>query len=180
MATAVHIPVHEYLATTYRPDCDYVNGEVQERHLGSRPHSYLQTILAEWFNQRYDQFGCIAGTELRVRVAPDRVRVPDVCVVTRDAPNDEDAAIETPPLVCIEVLSPEDRLPRLQERVDDFVRMGVSNVWVLDPVSHRVWSASGASLLSITQDLLAVHGLDLSLDLPSVFTLLEKRLRHLR
>lgn len=180
MATAVHIPVSEYLATSYRPDCDYVDGEVHERHLGSRPHSYLQTCLAEWFNQRFDQFGCIAGTELRVRIALDRVRVPDVCVVTEDAPNDEDAALETPPLACIEVLSPDDRLPRIQERIDDFVRMGVTNVWVFDPASHQVWVADDASLRPFTGSMLPIRGLNLSLDLPGVFAVLEKRLRHLR
>jgi hypothetical protein len=33
MATNTVIPVSEYLSTTYRPDCDYVDGEVQERNL---------------------------------------------------------------------------------------------------------------------------------------------------
>jgi hypothetical protein len=34
MATNVLIPVSEYLKTSYSPDCDYVDGEVQERNLG--------------------------------------------------------------------------------------------------------------------------------------------------
>ncbi len=180
MATAVHISVNDYLATSYRPDCDYVDGAVQERHLGSKPHSYLQTFLAQWFNDRYDDYGCTAGTELRVRVAPERVRVPDVCVVSADAPDDEDAAIETSPLVCIEVLSPEDRLPRLQERIDDFARMGVKNIWVFDPVSHQVWVADDASLRPFTATVLPVRGLPLTLDLLELFATLEKRLRPFR
>ncbi len=34
MATKALIPVSEYLRTSYSPDCDYVDGEVQERNLG--------------------------------------------------------------------------------------------------------------------------------------------------
>ena len=30
------IPVDEYLRTSYRPDCDYVDGEVLERNSGDR------------------------------------------------------------------------------------------------------------------------------------------------
>jgi Uma2 family endonuclease len=37
-------------------------------------------------------------------------------------------------------LSPEDTFPRLQDRFDDYLAMGVPNIWVLDPVSRRAWS----------------------------------------
>ena len=40
MATA-RIPVSEYLATVYRPDGDYIDGEVLERNLGEQAHSLL-------------------------------------------------------------------------------------------------------------------------------------------
>ena len=34
MATAILIPVSEYLASVYRPDCDYIEGELVERNVG--------------------------------------------------------------------------------------------------------------------------------------------------
>jgi hypothetical protein len=34
MATSTLVPVSEYLATAYRPDCDYVDGQLQKRNLG--------------------------------------------------------------------------------------------------------------------------------------------------
>ena len=43
MATNTLIPVSEYLNTSYSPDCDYVDGEVQERNLGELDHSDLQS-----------------------------------------------------------------------------------------------------------------------------------------
>ncbi len=180
MATAVHISVNDYLATSYRPDCDYVDGEVQERHLGSKPHALLQSLLVQWFDSRFEEFGCTALPEMRVKVARERVRIPDVCVLNADAPHEENAFLETAPLVCIEVLSPEDRLPRLQERIDDFVRMGVANVWVFDPVSHQLWVADDGSFRPFTANVLPVRGLPLALDLRELFVTLEKRLRPFR
>jgi hypothetical protein len=50
MATSTSIPISEYRQTTYRPDCDYIDGEVKERNVGEQPHGYLQAILAGIFH----------------------------------------------------------------------------------------------------------------------------------
>jgi Uma2 family endonuclease len=72
------------------------------------------------------QLRLIALPEQRIRVAMNRYRVPDVCT--------------EPPLLCVEILSPDDSFPRLQHPLDDYLAMGVPNIWVIDPASHRGWS----------------------------------------
>ena len=49
MATVAHIPVSEYLHTVYRPDCDFVDGEIEERNVGEQTHSLVQTAIAAIF-----------------------------------------------------------------------------------------------------------------------------------
>ena len=39
-------------------------------------------------------------------------------------------------------LSPEDTFPGVQEHFDDYIAMGVPNIWVLDPPSRRSWRAT--------------------------------------
>ena len=39
MPTGTLISVEQYLATSYRPDCDYVDGRIEERNLGKLDHS---------------------------------------------------------------------------------------------------------------------------------------------
>ena len=34
MSTRTLISVEEYLASTYEPDCDYVDGRIEERNVG--------------------------------------------------------------------------------------------------------------------------------------------------
>ncbi len=178
MATTVYIPVEEYLHTSYRPDCDYIDGEVQERNLGTKSHGLLQGLLVQWFNERFDTFGCTAIPEQRVQVSATRFRIPDVCVVLDD--NLDEAIMHTAPLLCIEVLSPEDRLPQVQQRVNDYVRMGVPNIWVLDPVTHDAWTADGTALRPSAATELSVLGTEMVLDLAHIFSELERRLKRQR
>ncbi len=49
MSTTAMVSVQEYIATSYRPDRDFVDGELQERNLGELEHSLLQGAIAAWF-----------------------------------------------------------------------------------------------------------------------------------
>jgi len=138
MSSATLVSVEEYLATSYRPDCDYVDGEVIERNLGTKDHSKLQGEIFAWFRDRRRELRLTAFPEQRVQVGQRRYRIPDVCVVPLPEPDEQ--IFTQPPYICIEVLSPDDSFPKLQKRLDDYLTMGVPNIWVLDPPSRRAWS----------------------------------------
>lgn len=48
MATATLLPLADYLLTTYRPDREYIEGELVDRHMGKREHARLQALLTIW------------------------------------------------------------------------------------------------------------------------------------
>lgn len=68
MATATVIPVEQYLRTSYRPDCDYVDGEVLERNLGEQWHAAVQTNFGIIFGQNRREWELRPLTEQRIRV----------------------------------------------------------------------------------------------------------------
>lgn len=39
------IPLSEYLSRTYDPDCEYLEGELKERHVGEVGHSDAQSSV---------------------------------------------------------------------------------------------------------------------------------------
>lgn len=127
----------EYLATTYRPDCDYVDGEVVERNLGTYDHSRMQMNLAHFLRSREKALEIRVVPEQRVQVKADRFRIPDLTVIR--AGGEREQIIRTPPLLCVEILSPDDRVRDLQVRVDDYLAMGVPTIWVIDPETRRGW-----------------------------------------
>ena len=79
----------------------------------------------------------------------------------------------TPPLLCVEILSPEDRLPRAARVMYDYARMGVANLWLLDPVDRIGSIYSSGGLLKITEDRLTIPGSPVHVDLPSLFAGLD-------
>jgi Uma2 family endonuclease len=137
MSASTTVSLEEYLATSYRPDQDYVEGLLFERNVGQKDHSRLQRRVLEWFGRRSRKLNIEAFPEQRIRVASQRFRVPDVCIVQLPEPDEQ--VFTRPPYICIEILSPEDTFPRLQERFDDYLEMGVPNIWVFDPASRRGW-----------------------------------------
>jgi Uma2 family endonuclease len=174
MATASLIPVSEYLSTTYEPDCDYIEGELQERNVGERPHSFLQSILVALLNANGRAWNIVAGTEIRVQVGPRRYRVPDVGVMRRSDP--VDPIVQKAPLICIEVLSPEDRIHRMQERIDDYVRMGVEHIWLIDPLSRHAWIAIPDGSLQHVEAAFTVPDTPIRIALAEVFAELDEML----
>jgi hypothetical protein len=82
MATSPHIPLSEYLITSFRPDREYVDCVLVERNAGKNEHSRLQSLLAGWFGSQEDQWQVASLTGCRVQVSPTRVRIPDVLLTT--------------------------------------------------------------------------------------------------
>ena len=143
MQSGTLVSVDEYLHTSYSPDCEYLEGKILERNLGEQEHARLQTRLGAYLLNHEKGWGIRAIVEQRVQVKEHRFRVPDVCVIFADAP--KESIITHPPLLCVEVLSPEDRMSEILERVSDYVAFGVRFVWVLDPGTRRahIYSSDG-------------------------------------
>jgi Uma2 family endonuclease len=172
MATTTTIPVSEYLTTSYRPDCEFVDGEIQERNLGERDHGDLQTRIAFLLCLPQNAGHVHVITELRVQVKADRFRVPDVCVLARHAPREQ--VVRTAPLLCVEVLSPEDTFQRMRDRVRDFLDMGVRAVWIVDPATRTVCVYDRQSIVEHTKGALTVPETSVVLALADIFSVLDE------
>ena len=142
MSARTLISVEDYLATAYEPDCDFVDGHIEERNVGEVTHARLQLRIGAYLLARYESQGLIVMTEVRVQVRHSRFRVPDVCVTVGE-PGEE--MLTKPPFICIEILSPEDRMSRVEVRINDYLAMGVPYVWVLDPETRQAFAATAAT-----------------------------------
>ena len=142
MATT-KVSVQEYLGTHYRPDVEYIDGEIQERNVGEIEHARMILAVLRWLLSRSQEWQIESLPDVRVQVRRERFRVPDVCVCA--ASSSDTGIVTTPPLVVVEVLSPEDRIANYQERIADYLDMGVRGVWVIDPQTRRGWDCSSGN-----------------------------------
>jgi Uma2 family endonuclease len=167
MSSRTLISVETYLASSFRPDCDYVDGHIEERNLGEWGHSEIQGELLAYLLGRYRKDGVRVMPELRVQVKPQRFRIPDICVLLKD-PGEK--VLTKPPFLCIEILSPEDRMTRIEERINDYLDMGVPYVWVLDPQTRKAsFATSTAGLREVTGGVLRTENPVLEVPLSEIF-----------
>ena len=136
------VSVREYLAASYRPDCDYVDGRIEERNGCEYDHSYLQAMLAHLFLNHQEEWGVRPLPDVRIQVKATRFRVPDVTVIRSGTPREQ--ILTHPPLLVIEILSPEDRLSRMTERTDEYLEFGIENIWIIDPARRLAYRVTRA------------------------------------
>ncbi len=144
MGATSTVSLEEYLASHPKPDVDYVDGVLEERNVGEYDHSKLQGRIIIRLAQAGFQFVC---PELRVRVSATRCRVPDVCVFLEEP---TEPVPTKPPVLAVEILSPEDRMSRIMARCDDYIAMGCPCVWVLDPALRKAYVYDGQTMAAAT------------------------------
>ncbi len=137
MAIDTLVSVEEYLSSSYDPDREYIDGEILDRNMGEPDHAGLQGLITSWLIARRKEFGVHVFPELRVQVSNRRFRIPDICVTTQRV---KGRILREPPLLCIEILSPEDRAGRIEDKIDDYLRFGVQHIWVIDPREKKCWT----------------------------------------
>jgi Uma2 family endonuclease len=165
MATALNISLDEYLGSSYRPDREYVDGDIRERNVGKWEHARVQWLLALWFGTHEKEWGITGSTEQRVQVSENRVRVPDLVVLAAGIQPEE---LTSPPLLIIEILSPDDSYSDTQERAQDYREMGVETVWIIDPKTRSGRMCRGAEWVESSR--LEVKGTPLYVNLPEIFS----------
>ncbi len=127
------VSVEEYLATQY-PDGDreYLDGVVVERNVGTPAHSALQKILIVHLAAFEKALGLAVRPECRTRIEETRYRVPDVLVMERPF-HQTDRVVLAPPLLVIEILSPDDRTGDTLRRFREYQKLGVRYIVQMDP-----------------------------------------------
>ena len=166
------ISVEEYLNTTYRPDVDYVDGHIEERNWGVFDHGDLQLEIGTFFRIHQHEWSIRVVVETRMQTTPTRFRIPDVCILPLD--RERERIIRLAPLLCVEVLSPRDRLKAMRVRVQEYLDLGVREVWSFDPAKRTAYVCAGEGMTEHKEGLLQLAGTPIELSIPAVFATLDR------
>jgi Uma2 family endonuclease len=172
MATTL-IPLDQYLnhAGDFEPDADYVDGAIEVRPMGEYDHATWQDAIGDWFKLHKLEWNIRVRAELRVQVSATRYRVPDVVVWDRSRPTEQ--ILTWPPIAVFEVLSPEDRMPRMMIKLADYERMGIPTIRVIDPGSGAISQFQAGVLSPISAAVEQLPGSECVLDWPKIRELLD-------
>jgi len=130
MSVGVETPisVEQYLSTSYDPDMEYVDGVLEERSVGDWQHSLVQMNVGFHLRRKYPNIKVL--TELRSSVTATRFRLPDI-TVTLASPGTK--ILWEAAFLVVEILSEDDRMTKVMERLEDFAAKGVPHIWLFDP-----------------------------------------------
>jgi Uma2 family endonuclease len=142
MGTKTALSVEQYLHTSF-PDLDkeYRDGEVVERTLPDYLHGETQGLITAFFVARRRTHSLYVCPETRMRLRPGLFLIPDIAVFHRKRPHER--VPSTPPLIAIEILSPDDRLRAVREKLEEYRAWGVAHTWLVDPNSKRMYTCDG-------------------------------------
>jgi Uma2 family endonuclease len=166
------VSVEEYLSTVYEPDCEYVDGVVVERNVGEFEHSYLQIIIGTLFTNNTEAWGVFGLTEQRVQIALSKFFIPDVCVLRMGGPTED--ILTHPPLIAIEIMSPEDTIRRAAQKAAQYLQFGVEHVWVIDPNARVAYRGAASGLERVPDGELRVPGTPILVRIAELFEKLDR------
>jgi Uma2 family endonuclease len=78
---------------------------------------------------------------MHVRLSPTKYLIPDVIA----APTIQSPYPTEPVLLCVEILSPGDRLGATLAKCEDYHAWGVPYCWVIDPEKQTAWQYASGS-----------------------------------
>jgi Uma2 family endonuclease len=135
VATKTQVRAEDYLRMTFEHDAEFVHGDIVERSMPDKIHAKIQLFLLLRFGSLMQTSQLYPLPELRVKLAPDVYRIPDVCVFIGEP---QQLVPDAPPLVVIEILSKDDRYADVIQKLDEYRGWGVPNIWLIDPIAKRL------------------------------------------
>ena len=131
MSAATTVSVEDYLRRTEKPYCEYIDGVLYPKAMATKLHALIQKILLRLL----DKQGVEALAEVHVRLSPTKWLIPDVIA----APEIQSPYPTEPVLLCVEILSPEDRVGATLAKCELYHAWGVPFCWVIDPEKQTGW-----------------------------------------
>jgi Uma2 family endonuclease len=140
MATISKLTLDEFLALPEtKPGSEYVDGAIRQKPLPNVAHMIVQLLLDVVVGLFVQRNGLgICGPEGRCVFGPpggERPLLPDFLFVARAhlAGLDLRGPIRRAPDLAVEILSPDDRMTDVMDKLRFYLLNGVRLVWLIDP-----------------------------------------------
>jgi len=122
-----------------KPTCEYVDGGLVPKSMGTKKHSKTQQNIQYHIRQQYGEaFDPLP--ELTTRLRTKKFYVPDIAIEDRANPiQGRYPGPEDPIFLCVEIMSPPDRIGRIFSKCEEYHKWGVRHCWVIDPERKVAW-----------------------------------------
>ncbi len=143
-ATAL-LTFEEYLAYDDGTDNHYelVDGRLERMNPPTIAHLLIARFLEQTLEQEIQRLSLpwVALREAGVRTGPRKSRLMDVCVVPQQQAQElqnESAIFQTPPLLAIEIVSPESVKRNYRYKRSEYAALEIPEYWIVDPLAIQI------------------------------------------
>jgi Uma2 family endonuclease len=164
MSTTALVSVADYLSRTEKPYSEYIDGVLHPKAMPTIPHARVQAMLLLLLGK----LGFEALAEVTVRLSPTRYLVPDVVA----AKNLQGSYPTEPVFLCVEILSPEDRVGAALAKCEQYHIWGVPYCWVIDPEKRVAWEYAAAGYPKPLASPHSLHAGEIAVSLDELFATL--------
>ncbi len=125
--------------------CELIDGVIVGMSPTGGKHGYLESRLAIRLGGFVENAGiglCLMGEiGIYIRHDPDRIRAADIAFFSSAKLPDGPPLgfIEVAPDLVVEILSPTDRWPEMNEKIADYFSVGVGELWIVEPSEETVF-----------------------------------------
>ena len=125
--------------------CELIDGVIVSMSPTGERHGFLASRLSSLLYQfsQETQAGWVMGGEvgIYIRREPDRIRAADIAFWSkRRRPDGPSTGFsEVAPDLVVEILSPTDRWPEINEKISDYFSVGVGELWIVEPSDETVF-----------------------------------------
>lgn len=148
-ATTTRMTADEFWEFVHRPEneprqFDLIRGEVVEMPRPTKLHGYLQVKIGSALLKWAEEVGrgyVVVESGVILDHDPDTVVGPDAAYYT-DADRYEDIPPkwgDVPPELAVEILSPNDRMSKVNAKIREYLFSGTKTVWLVDYEEEKVW-----------------------------------------
>jgi len=122
-----------------KPTCEYVDGVLIPKPMETKKHSQVQANVIKLIGSRYETT-LNPLPELTARLREAQFYVPDLAIEDLAKPiQGRYPGPNDPVLLCVEIVSPPDRVGKLFGKCEEYHRWGVRYCWVIDPERKIAW-----------------------------------------
>ncbi len=166
------VTLERYLGMSFEYDCEWVDCALIERSGGEFGHSFATTLIGAHFFDHRDEWKIVPLLGVRVQTASSRIRVPDISVLRTGTPRER--ILIHPPLLVIEILSPEDTLRRTAAKAAEYLAFGIEHVWIIDPAARVGYRGTASGLELVRSGELAIPETPIRIVLADLFAELDR------
>jgi len=105
--------------------------------------------------------------ETGYKIGPGAWLQPDVSVAHHDQPRGD--YLEHAPALAVEVVSERDSAERMDQKVKTYLSHGAAEVWLVYPLTQRVWVYQGGQALEFNAELRSALFPDAAINLAGIF-----------